>query len=39
MIEKILSIILGVALTFVIPISILLFAILFIYEVFIRFRK
>jgi len=39
MIENILSIILAVGLTFVIPISILLFAILFIYEIFIRFRK
>jgi hypothetical protein len=39
MIEDILKTILGFYLMFVIPTSIILFGIFFVYEVFIRFRK
>lgn len=39
MIEDIIKIVLGTILTFAIPVSIVLFAIIFIYELFLRYRK
>jgi len=39
MIEDIIKFILGAMLTFVIPVSIVLCGIIFVYEVFLRFRK
>jgi len=39
MIEDILKTILGFSLMFVIPTSIILFGIIFVYEVFLRYRK
>ena len=39
MIEDILKLVLGTMLTFVVPVSIVLFAIIFIYELFLRYRK
>jgi len=39
MIEDVLKFMLGTMLTFVVPVSIVFFAIIFIYELFLRFRK
>jgi len=39
MIEDVLKFMLGTMLTFVIPVSIVLCGIIFVYEVFLRFRK